>query len=69
MITDSELKIKGFQALIQKLGQVQAERFINLIIREPFDYTQWQKNLWSDVGVEELSKKAMTFIKEQKKTK
>ena len=69
MITDSELKIKGFQALIQKLGEVQAERFINLIIREPFDYTQWQKNLWSEIGVEELSKKAMTFIKEQKKTK
>ena len=28
MITDTEIKIKGIEALIAKLGEVQAERFI-----------------------------------------
>ena len=45
MITDTEIKQKGIKALIAELGNVQAERFISLIIREPFDYTKWQRDL------------------------
>lgn len=39
-ITDTELKLRGIEALIDALGVVQAERFVSLILREPFDYTQ-----------------------------
>ncbi len=67
MITDSEVKKKGIELLIKELGEVGAERFITLIIREPFDYTEWQKKLWKGVKVEELSKKAMEYVKEKKK--
>ncbi len=59
MITDTELKLKGMEALIVALGKVQAERFINLVRREPFDYTRWQRQLWPDKSVEELSQLAM----------
>jgi len=45
MITDTEIKQRGIKALIADLGNVQAERFISLIIREPFDYTKWQRDL------------------------
>jgi len=45
MMTDTELKIKGFNTLVDTLGEVDAERFITLILREPFDYTKWQKHL------------------------
>jgi hypothetical protein len=38
---------------------VQAERFIALIGREPFDYTQWHRTLWPEKGVEEISQAAM----------
>jgi hypothetical protein len=38
---------------------VQAEKFISLIQREPFDYTRWQRTLWSDKGIEEISQGAM----------
>ncbi len=65
MITDSEIKRKGMDALIKHLGEVGAERFITLIIREPFDYTEWQRDLWADTGVEELSKKAMDYVRRQ----
>lgn len=59
MITDTELKIKGFRVLIESLGEVEAERFISLILREPFDYTKWQRSLWTDKTVAEISSSAM----------
>ena len=59
MMTDTELKIKGFNTLVDTLGEVDAERFITLILREPFDYTKWQKNLWENRSIEEISGAAM----------
>jgi hypothetical protein len=47
-ITDNEIKLHGLNALISSLGEVQAERFITLMLREPFNYTEWQTKLWSD---------------------
>ncbi|MFZ3090856.1 MAG: hypothetical protein WA240_09580 [Nitrospirota bacterium] len=69
MITDTEIKIKGLEALINTLGEVEAERFISLIMREPFDYTKWQKNLWVDKSVRELSAAAMQLRKKSKMQK
>jgi hypothetical protein len=59
MPTDTEIKTTGFRALIVALGDVQAEKFIALIQREPFDYTKWQRTLWPDRGLEEISQAAM----------
>ena len=61
MITDTEIKIKGLQILTELLGDVEAERFIALIQREPFDYTKWRQGLDEDLSIEEISKKAMTL--------
>ena len=61
MITDTELRIEGMNALLNALGEVQAERFITLIIREPFDYTKWQRTLWQDRSVREISQAAMEY--------
>ncbi|MGH8578116.1 MAG: hypothetical protein ACREXJ_14660 [Gammaproteobacteria bacterium] len=43
------------------MGTVEAERFLTLILREPFDYTQWQRQLWPDKSVDEISKAAMAM--------
>lgn len=59
MNTDTEIKTKGLEALLAKLGEVDTERFISLIIREPFDYTKWQRNLFANKSVEEISELAM----------
>jgi hypothetical protein len=61
MITDSELKSKGLQILAKHLGNIEAEKFIALIQREPFDYTKWRQDLDEDLSVEEISRKAMAF--------
>ena len=58
MSTDTEVRIRGLRALVDTLGTVEAERFIALILREPFDYTRWQKHLWADKSVDEISKAA-----------
>ncbi|HAQ18045.1 MAG TPA: hypothetical protein DCR40_02285 [Prolixibacteraceae bacterium] len=55
------MKIKGFKILIENLGDVDAEKFISLINKEPFDYTQWQSSLWSDQTIEQVSEKAMDY--------
>ena len=44
MNAEMALRDEGMKILISNLGRVEAERFISLIIREPFDYTEWQKN-------------------------
>jgi hypothetical protein len=38
---------------------VEAERIITLMLREPFDYTSWRRQLWVEKSVDELSKAAM----------
>jgi hypothetical protein len=64
MITDTEVKVKGIKALMDSLGSVDAERFISLIQREPFDYTKWQRTLWEEQSVEEISRSAMKILEE-----
>ena len=61
MITDTEVKLKGLKILAEHLGDVEAERFIALIQREPFDYTKWRQNLDGEMSIEEISQKATTL--------
>ena len=64
MKTDTIVKQEGMYALISKLGYVDAERFIVLITKEPFDYTKWrEKYLDERLGIRELSQKAMAYSK------
>jgi hypothetical protein len=61
MITDTEIRMKGLQVLSKYLGDIEAERFIALIQREPFDYTKWREGLDEDLTIEEISRRAMTI--------
>ncbi len=65
MLTDTEIKVTGVDALVAALGEVQTEKFIALIQREPFDYTQWHRNLWPDKSIEEISQAAMKQRQEE----
>lgn len=62
MKTDTIIKQEGITALISQLGYVDAERFIALINKEPFDYTKWrEESLNEELSVRELSQKAMRY--------
>ena len=58
MKTDTIIRNEGMEILSKYLGMVEAERFIMLIQREPFDYTKWQENLFENMTIEEISKNA-----------
>jgi hypothetical protein len=57
MLTDTVLRRKGLDALTQSLGILDSERFISLILSEPFDYTEWQKDLYGDMSLDEFYEK------------
>jgi hypothetical protein len=63
MQAEMALRNEGMRVLINNLGKVEAERFISLIIREPFDYTEWQRGLFDNMTIKELSNLAMKEYK------
>ena len=58
MKTDLELRHDGMKILRTQLGLVESERFLALMLREPFDYTKWRQDQWNDSTVAELAEKA-----------
>lgn len=66
VITDTEIKMKGIQLLSQHLGDVEAERFIALIQREPFDYTTWRQGMDEELSITEISRRAMSLKSKSK---
>jgi len=63
MRTDSVVRTDGMNVLRDNLGKVDAERFIALILREPFDYTAWRTTLNEEnISVRELSRRAMSDV-------
>jgi hypothetical protein len=50
MHAEMALREEGMKILIRNLGRVEAERFISLVIRDPFDYTEWQRYLFNDMS-------------------
>lgn len=67
MKSDAEIMHSGFESIFSTLGMVDAERFIMLIKRDKFDYTEWQKKLWINQSVESLSQQAQQAWDEQEK--
>ncbi len=59
VLTDRELMVRGFQTLVDAFGDVNAERFITLTIREPEDYTLWrEKNMYVGESLHEVAERA-----------
>jgi hypothetical protein len=60
------IRYEGMRVLREHLGLLEAERFIALLHREPFDYTEWQKKLWSDQTLDEIFAAAKKYAEEKK---
>jgi len=54
MRTDTIVRLDAMNALVTTLGEVDAERFIVMVKRDTFDYTEWQRNLWANKSIEEI---------------
>jgi len=49
------------RVLVEQLGLVEAERFIALLRREPFDYTRWRQELFKDTPLDTFLSDAQNF--------
>jgi len=62
-VNDLLLLDEGMRHLSEKMGILNTERFITLILqRQTFDYTKWrEKNLFVGMSVREISKAAQEY--------
>jgi len=60
-ISDNELTMKGMNLLKDAFGPVDAERFVYVMTRDGFDYTEWQRDLFKGETVRSLGEKMMAF--------
>jgi hypothetical protein len=61
MRNSTVLKDEGMRVLCEHLGIVEAERFIALLRREPFDYTEWRQGLFADVPLDKFLSDAQAY--------
>ncbi len=64
MMSNIDVMDKGMKCLLEKLGVIETEQFISVIIREKFDYTKWQKQRFDDMSLDELNEAAIAYEKE-----
>jgi len=64
-MVSNQLIDRGFEVLRENLGDVEMERFISLIIKEPFNYTEWRKeNLFKGMSLEEIHNEGVALFNE-----
>jgi hypothetical protein len=61
MQTDTVLRCEGMKVLAANLGIVEAERFVALIQREPFDYTEWRQGLFEGMSLDTFLENARQY--------
>jgi hypothetical protein len=59
-VGDTEMIDKKLRLFLD-FGLVDAERFIMLMNRDPFDYTEWQRGLFAEMTLEELNERATAY--------
>lgn len=60
-LSTAEILKSGMECLTDKLGVINAERFIATIIREQLDYTKWQKDYFDNMTSEEFNDKLLNY--------
>ena len=53
-LSEHELRQQAIQVLADKLGPVEALRFLALVSREPFDYQKWRNEYFSRYSLDDL---------------
>ena len=63
MKSDNLLRVEAMNILMNTLGALDTERFISMVKRDTFDYTEWRSNLWNDKSIEEIHRLATDYEK------
>jgi len=65
MRSTSVIKKEGLECLIKTLGDLETEIFISSLIRENFDYTEWQRNYFERYSLNDFLGRTAEFDKTQ----
>lgn len=63
MRSQSVIMTEAMRCLIENFGIIETEIFISSIIREQFDYTEWQRDYFDKFSPEELNSRAIEYCK------
>jgi len=64
IMDDTEVRIRGIEALNKALGPAAALRFLTLLHREPTDYVEISRRLYEGQTIEEIFERAQKHWKE-----
>jgi len=64
IMDDTEIRIRGIEALNRTLGPTAALRFLTLFHREPTDYVEISRRLYEGQTIEEIFERARKHWKE-----
>ena len=53
--TSDEIMTLGMKCLVEKLGHVNAEQFINSVRASCPDYTLWRRQVFDDLSLDEIN--------------
>ncbi|MCL2086771.1 MAG: hypothetical protein FWH05_04155 [Oscillospiraceae bacterium] len=65
MRTDNVVRVDAINVLLANLGEIDTERFICMIKRDTFDYTEWRRGLFKGKTIHEI----YSMAKEHEKNK
>jgi hypothetical protein len=65
MRTDNVVRLEAIDVLLANLGEVDTERFISMIKRDTFDYTEWQRGLFVNQTIDEIHAAATAYERSQ----
>lgn len=64
MSSTAEIMDVGMTCLIERLGIVDAERFVSILIREKSDYTRWRQRYFGNITSDEFHTAALSYGKD-----
>ena len=59
----AEILDTGINYLIEKMGIIETERFISVLIKEKNDYTKWRRQYFDNISSDEFQDAAVTYGK------
>ncbi len=54
MRSTTVIRKEGMECLIKSLGIVETEVFISSLLRDSFDYTEWQRDYFSNIPLDDF---------------
>ena len=64
MTAETDIMTEGMNCLTEHLGTLKTEMFVAAIIRENFDYTEWQRAFFDAKSPAEISREAVQYEKD-----